>query len=99
MASRFDQVAPVLAVRSVRAALEHYRRLGFQAKAYDETDGGEPVYGFLHRDKIAPVYAEWKAAGVGGRLRPPEDTPYRLREFAHVDPDGNLLRIGSELTS
>jgi hypothetical protein len=31
---------------------------------------------------------------VSGR---PGDTPYRLREFSHVDPEGNLLRIGSPL--
>jgi hypothetical protein len=27
----------------------------------------------------------------------PEDTEYELREFALIDPDGNLLRIGSFL--
>jgi len=43
------------------------------------------------------LHAEWAAGGVPGRLTAPEDTPYGLREFAHVDPDGNLLRIGSEL--
>ncbi len=42
--------------------------------------------------------AAWVAAKVGGRVTPAEDTPYGLREFAHVDPDGNLLRVGSELT-
>ncbi len=26
---------------------------------------------------------------------PPSDTEYGLREFALVDPSGNLLRIGS----
>jgi len=31
------------------------------------------------------------------RLIAPEDTPYALREFAHVGPDGNLMRIGSPL--
>lgn len=28
------------------------------------------------------------------RLEPPEDKPWGLREFAVVDPDGNLIRIG-----
>jgi hypothetical protein len=41
------------------------------------------------------LYAAWQAASVEGRLGPPGDTPYRLREFSHVDPEGNLLRIGS----
>jgi hypothetical protein len=30
-------------------------------------------------------------------LHEPVDTDYGLREFAHVDPDGNLLRVGSPM--
>jgi hypothetical protein len=26
---------------------------------------------------------------------PTNDTEYGLREFAHIDPDGNLIRVGS----
>jgi catechol 2,3-dioxygenase-like lactoylglutathione lyase family enzyme len=43
------------------------------------------------------LYEEWRALGIEGRLVPPADTQYGLRELAYVDPDGNLLRIGSEL--
>jgi catechol 2,3-dioxygenase-like lactoylglutathione lyase family enzyme len=43
------------------------------------------------------LYDEWTKEDVGGRLHPPQDTEYGLREFAHVDPDGNLLRVGSPL--
>jgi hypothetical protein len=28
----------------------------------------------------------------------PKDTAYRMREFARIDPDGNLLRIGYPLS-
>lgn len=123
MTVRLEKVAPVLPVRSVRAALAHYRALGFQADAYGEERDGDPIYGFLCRDGVElhlvgvpgldpkantsacylyvddadALYAEWTRANVGGRLNAPEDTPYGLRELAHVDPDGNLLRIGSEL--
>ena len=123
MTTKLLRVAPVFPVRSVRSALELYRRLGFAAKAYDELDGGEPVYGFVDRDGVGlhlarvrevdpktnmsacylyvadanALHAAWKQAGVPGRLTEPEDTPYRLREFAYVDPDGNLLRVGSDL--
>jgi hypothetical protein len=38
---------------------------------------------------------EWR--GAGGRLVDPADTPYGLREGAHIDPDGNLIRFGSPL--
>lgn len=33
------------------------------------------------------------------RFHPPSDTPYRLREMALLDPDGNLLRLGSPTSS
>ena len=125
MTIAFDRIAPVLPVQNVRTALDHYRRLGFEAHAYEEagTDASDPVYGFLQRGAIElhlarvpdldhkantsacylyvsdanDLFDEWSSAGVLGRLIPPVDTPYHLREFAHVDPDGNLLRIGSEL--
>jgi hypothetical protein len=51
------------------------------------------------------LYAEWERAGVprdeatGSRLEPPTDTDYGIREFALVDPSGNLVRVGSPLTS
>jgi uncharacterized glyoxalase superfamily protein PhnB len=118
----FGRVAPVLPVRDVSAALAHYRKLGFEADAY-QASTVKPVYGFLKRDGVHlhltrvddldpmrstsacylyvddanALFAEWDAAGVKGRLVAPEDTPYGLGEFAHVDPDGNLLRVGSEM--
>ncbi len=39
---------------------------------------------------------EWRE-GNTGRLVEPKDTDYGLREGAHIDPDGNLLRFGSPL--
>jgi catechol 2,3-dioxygenase-like lactoylglutathione lyase family enzyme len=123
---RFERIAPILPVRDVRAALAHYRRLGFAVTAYDDASA-DPVYGFLdwngvslhlarvpdldpERSVVAcyvyvsdadALHAAWQAAGVGtdrvgGRLTAVTDTPYGLREFAHIDPDGNLLRVGAE---
>ena len=40
--------------------------------------------------------AELDAAGVG-QGRTPRDTDYKMRELAHIDPDGNLLLFGSPL--
>lgn len=40
--------------------------------------------------------AELEASGVG-QGRTPRDTDYKMRELAHVDPDGNLLLFGSPL--
>ncbi|KAA1056670.1 bleomycin resistance protein [Azospirillum argentinense] len=123
MAVEFERVTPILPVRDVRAALAHYRHLGFEASAYTDTDE-DPFYGFLAwgdvtlhltrvpnlepaRSTVAcylyvndadALYAAWQAAKVDGRLTAPADTPYGLREFAHIDPDGNLLRIGAPIT-
>lgn len=122
---RFDRIAPVFPVRNVAAALDHYRKLGFDAKAYAEgvDEPAGPIYGFLswgpvhihlarvvdldplantsacyiYVDDAAALYRQWTAVGAGGRFEAPQDTEYNLREMAHVDPDGNLLRIGSEL--
>jgi uncharacterized glyoxalase superfamily protein PhnB len=52
---------------------------------------------YLYVDDADALYAQWSAAQVEGRLRPPEDTPYGLRELEYVDPDGNALRVGSPI--
>ena len=53
---------------------------------------------YLYVDDADALYATWQAAAVEGRLTIPKDTAYRLREFAYIDPDGNLLRVGSPLS-
>ncbi len=40
--------------------------------------------------------AEFNASGAG-QGRSPRDTDYKMRELAHIDPDGNLLLFGSPL--
>lgn len=116
---QFSSLAPVLPVRDLAVALEHYRRLGFAVRAYE----GDAEYGYAERgavqlhlagvhgldpatttsavylyvDDADALHEEWRAAGVAGRLHLPVDTDYGLREGAHVDPDGNLLRFGSPL--
>lgn len=50
---------------------------------------------YLYVDDADALAAEWQQADVGGRFHTPIDTDYGLREGAHVDPDGNLLRYGS----
>jgi catechol 2,3-dioxygenase-like lactoylglutathione lyase family enzyme len=124
MAVEFKRAAPILPVRSVSAALAHYRRLGFEGTFYTEAWADDPEYGFLtwgpvslhlaqvphldpktsasacylYVDDADALYATWQAAAVEGRLTIPKDTAYGLREFAHIDPDGNLVRVGSLLS-
>jgi len=47
-------------------------------------------------DDADALYQEWVSTGVGD-TREPFDTDYKIREGAHIDPDGNLLRFGSPL--
>jgi catechol 2,3-dioxygenase-like lactoylglutathione lyase family enzyme len=55
---------------------------------------------YLYVEDADAVFAEFARLGLPGSGIPrlhgaPQDTDYGLREFAVVDPDGNLLRIGS----
>jgi hypothetical protein len=53
---------------------------------------------YLYVSDADALYAERKALeNLEGRLIPPHDRPYGLREFAYVDPDGTAHRIGSPL--
>jgi hypothetical protein len=57
---------------------------------------------YLYVEDTDAVYAEYAALGLPGegipRLQgPPTDSDYGMREFAVVDADGNLIRIGSRL--
>jgi hypothetical protein len=52
---------------------------------------------YLYVDDAEALFAEWRGAGVEGQFFEPHDTDYGLREGAHVDRGGNLLRFGSRL--
>lgn len=59
-------------------------------------------YAFV--DDAQALYDEWTPLvdadpPTGSRLMPPVDTDYGIREFAVVDRSGNLLRVGSTVTS
>jgi hypothetical protein len=116
----FTSISPIVPVRNLDDALARYRRLGFDARAYE----GPQRYGFVDRGSVSihltewaehdplstdtsvylyvsdadALHAEWAALeNLGGRLMAPHDTPWGLREFAYVDPDGTAHRIGSPL--
>ena len=57
---------------------------------------------YVFTDDADALYEAWNAIGIatnpktGSRLQgPPVDTDYGMREFALVDPSGNLIRVGS----
>jgi len=53
---------------------------------------------YLYVSDADAVFEEWKASTVEGRFHEPFDAEYGLREFAFVDVDGTLHRVGSRLS-
>lgn len=52
---------------------------------------------YLYVSDADALFTEWSEDGIEGRFREPFDTDYGLREFALVDPEGTLHRVGSPL--
>ncbi|MDF5807735.1 VOC family protein [Pseudomonas aeruginosa] len=56
---------------------------------------------YLRLEDAQALHRQAAALGLGGqgipRITALEDQPWGMREFALVDPDGNLLRVGQEL--
>ncbi len=50
---------------------------------------------YLYVSDADVLHAQWAELAVTGRLIAPHDTTYGLREFAYIDPEGTLHRIGS----
>ena len=80
------------------------RRGGVQLHFYGEPDvdpltTSSSCYVFTEDADV--LYDEWNSIGIptdrvtGSRLKAPVDTDYGMREFALVDPSGNLIRVGS----
>ncbi len=116
----YDLAIPTLPCRSVKAATEFYRRLGFEGGAHEFNSeyaifrrGAIELHFFTHKTlvptessagcyiRVLDVESIYKACSVAGlpnagipRIGGLESKPWGLREFAIVDPDGNLLRIG-----
>jgi catechol 2,3-dioxygenase-like lactoylglutathione lyase family enzyme len=80
------------------------RRGGIQLHFYRDPDV-DPLTTdhscYVYTDDADSLHREWNTVGVprdpatGSRLQPPVETDYGMREFALVDPNGNLVRVGS----
>ena len=60
-----------------------------------EHDHHHSAEAYLYVRDADALYEEWTQPGIGGSTRPVHPTPYKIREGAHIDPDGNLIRFGS----
>ena len=67
------------------------------ARREDHDPAAERGAAYLYVEDADALFEEWGRPGILGTTRPPGETPYKLREGSHVDPDGNLLRFGSAL--
>ena len=57
---------------------------------------------YLYVDDAQSLFVDWRSlvipdAATGSRIEAPVDTDYGMREFAVVDRNGNLVRVGSRL--
>jgi hypothetical protein len=64
----------------------------------DHDPGSTAAHVYLYVSDADALHAEWSVAGEVGRLGAPYDTPYGLREFTLIDPEGTLHRVGSPLS-
>jgi catechol 2,3-dioxygenase-like lactoylglutathione lyase family enzyme len=103
-------VAPILPSRDLEATTAFYGRLGFELSRGEvglhlfcapDIDPSTSIAGcYLYVEDADALFAEFSSVGLPGAGIPrlhgaPQDSDYGLRESALVDPDGNLLRIGS----
>lgn len=76
----------------------------FPSKVKPRTNDHGGYVRFDSAEEIDTIYKRWnglantpafaRVAGKIGRLHAPVDTDYGLREFALIDHDGNLLKLG-----
>jgi DNA-binding MarR family transcriptional regulator len=71
--------------------------LGLHLAAHEALDHTHSGSAYLYVRDADELYAEWARPDIGGRTFPVGPTPYRLREGAHTDLDGNLIRFGSPM--
>jgi len=71
--------------------------LGLHLAAHHDHGHSHSGAAYLYVRDADKLYEEWSRPGVGGHTHPAGPTPYKLREGAHTDPDGNLIRFGSPM--
>jgi catechol 2,3-dioxygenase-like lactoylglutathione lyase family enzyme len=98
----YDFAIPTLPCRSVAATIEFYQGLGFDGGAHEFNRD----YAILERGAVLDVERICRAFSANRlprtgipRIDALEDKPWGLTEFAFIDPDGNLLRIGQIISS
>ena len=74
--------------------------VSFHLSEWDEHDPERTAsVVYVYVSDADALHVEWTGSGVEGRFAEPCDTEYGLREFAFVDVDGTLHRVGSPLSA
>jgi hypothetical protein len=71
--------------------------IGLHLEAGSGHDPGHGGSAYLYVRDADALYEEWTLPGVPGTTNPVGTMIYNMREGSHVDPDGNLIRFGSDL--
>ena len=112
-AVQFENVSPILWVRSLEASLDHYVNvLGFKVDWQNpgviasvsrgrcgimlcEGDQGHPgAWVWVGVGDIQPLFEDWRKKGA--KIRNPPTNYSWAYEMQIEDPDGNVIRFGSE---
>jgi len=105
---------PIFIVTDIPRATDHYAKMGFEIAFHDETyafahrdrdltihltleKDAAPSTLYVHCDDADEIASAWRTAGL--EVVGPVDEDYGKREGSHVDPDGNVIRFGSPITS
>jgi catechol 2,3-dioxygenase-like lactoylglutathione lyase family enzyme len=108
----FLSVAPILPTADMERMQTHYEALGFIVKVHHggyataARDGFNVRFGLREQvtepgalyfsvSDVDALHAEWATAGVG-QTGEVFDPGFGVREAAHIDPDGNIIRFGSK---
>jgi hypothetical protein len=85
-----ERAVPILPSRDLDETLAFYLRLGFE-----NTGGPHKEWNYLIISAGAPSCT---SGATRASTRPPVDTDHGIREFALIDPSGNLVPVGSRKT-
>jgi catechol 2,3-dioxygenase-like lactoylglutathione lyase family enzyme len=72
-------------------------REGVGLHLHESTYYGDRAAAYLYVRDADALYAEWSRPDIAGRTSAVHTTDYGMREGSHTDPDGNVIRFGSDV--